>query len=300
MVLASGRGMTGALLTGGEKVPGVAESGRKDIKVKEIPPHIINNAIARNPFFTFRNIHRFFPHISSMREFVISDDYLGGIEIIFQGDAFDLFHLSNRIQFDGVTGLLSRIEKEMRQNIIDFKGSENFKPAQVSTIFINKILKLTQGTERADGDELFVADKGWYVFNANYGTSEEKAFVRMLDRQMDTLRKTYDGIYLIRNERHFKIYGFNDGQAFEPDFVLFLREKNGDMLTYQIFIEPKGKFLKEHDKWKEDFLKQITDRFQGETLEFNDQRNYRLIGVPFYNNEDENKFRQSLFEMIAT
>ena len=65
----------------------------------------------------------------------------------------------------------------------------------------------------------------WYVFNANYGTSEEKAFVRMLDAQTQWLKEKYDGIYLIRNERHFKIYNFDDGQAFEPDFVLSLRRE---------------------------------------------------------------------------
>jgi len=124
----------------------------------------------------------------------------------------------------------------------------------------------------------------------------------MLDRQMDTLKKKYDGIYLIRNERHFKIYSFADGQAFEPDFVLFLREKDGNMLTYQIFIEPKDKYLKEHDKWKQDFLKQVTEKFEGKTLEFKTQsktQKYRLLGVPFYNNEDENKFKQSLFALTS-
>ena len=67
----------------------------------------------------------------------------------------------------------------------------------------------------------------------------------MLDRQIDILKEKYEGIYLIRNERHFKIYSFSEGQAFEPDFVLFLQEKNGDILSYQIFIEPKGKHLNE-------------------------------------------------------
>ena len=158
-----------------------------------------------------------------------------------------------------------------------------------------------QGSERADGDEQFVANKGWYVFNANYGTSEEKAFVRMLDRQIDALKESYDGIYLIRNERHFKIYSFDDGRAFEPDFVLFLRQKDGNVLTYQIFIEPKGKYLKEHEKWKEDFLNEVTKEFEGKTLEFKTQRKtqkYRLVGVPFYNNQDENRFKESLSEVL--
>ena len=123
----------------------------------------------------------------------------------------------------------------------------------------------------------------------------------MLDRQMEDLRKKYDRIYLMRNERHFKIYSFDDGQAFEPDFVLFLREHDGNMLTYQVFVEPKGKHLKARDKWKQDFLKQLTEKFEGKTLEFNTlgkTDKFRLVGAPFYNLEDENKFKQSLYEVV--
>ena len=299
--LASGRGMAGTLLAGNGDAGEVAESGRKDVKVKEMPRHIAYNAIARRPFFTFQSIHKYFPHVSSIREFIESENYLGGLEITFQGDSTDLYSLSNKAQLDGLTGLLGQIEAGLRKNITEYIGTEEFKLNPVSSIFIDKVLKLVEGSERANGDEQFVQDKGWYVFNANYGTSEEKAFVRMLERQMEMLKQKYDGIYLIRNERHFKIYSFTDGQAFEPDFVLFLREKNGDMVTYQIFVEPKGKHLKEYDKWKQEFLQEITEIFKGKTLEFKTQsktQKYRLVGVPFYNNEDENKFKQSLYEVV--
>jgi type III restriction enzyme len=300
-ILASGRGLAGALLTGNGGVGGVAESGRKDVKVKEMPRHIVYNALARRPFFTFQSIHKYFPHLSSMRKFIESDDYLGGVEITFQGNSTEIYSLSNKAQIEGLTGLLEQIEAGLRKNITEYIGTEEFKLNPVSSVFTDKVLKLVEGSERAKGDEQFVEDKGWYAFNANYGTSEEKAFVRMLERQMDTLKQKYDGIYLVRNERHFKIYSFSDGQAFEPDFVLFLREKNGDMLTYQIFVEPKGKHLKEHDKWKQEFLQEITEKFKGKTLEFKTQsktQKYRLVGVPFYNNEDENKFKQSLYEVV--
>jgi len=297
----SGRGIAGALLTGNGNVGAVAESGRRDVRVRDVPRHIVTNAISKNRFFTFRSINKYFPHIKSVREFMEAKEYLGGLEITFQGDSAETYGLSNKAQLDALGGLLHQIETEVRKNITEYKGTENFKPNNVSSIFHDKVLKLLEDSERANGDEQFVYDKGWYVFNANYGTSEEKAFVRMLDRQMDTLRKNYDGMYLIRNERHFKIYSFSDGQAFEPDFVLFLQEKNENMLTYQIFIEPKGKHLKEHDKWKQSFLKEITEKFDGKTLELKIQRKiykYRLIGVPFYNNEDENKFKQSLYEVV--
>jgi len=299
--LASGRGAMDAILSGNGSVGQIAESGRKDIKVKDISKHIVCNAISRQPFFTFKSIKTYFPHIKTVRQFIESDEYLGGLEITFQGDVSVLHRLSNKAQFDAVTGLLDQVESELQKNISEYKGTENFKPNNVSSVFSDKVLKLVEDSERAVGDEQFVADKGWYVFNANYGTNEEKAFVRMLDRQIDTLKIKYDGIYLVRNERHFKIYSFSDGQAFEPDFVLFMKEKNGEMLTYQIFIEPKGKHLKEHDKWKQEFLREITEKFKGETLEFKTQhktQQYRLVGVPFYNNKDETKFKQSFYEVI--
>ena len=56
----------------------------------------------------------------------------------------------------------------------------------------------------------------------------------------------------------FKIYNFEDGRPFAPDFVLFLRRRYGEKYdNLQIFIEPKGTHLLANDKWKEDFLNQI-------------------------------------------
>ena len=181
----------------------------------------------------------------------------------------------------------------------NIKVQNCFKPNGISSVFTDKTLKLVKGSERVTNHEQFV-DREWYVFNANYGTSEEKAFVRMLDSEIDRLKEKYNGIYLVRNERHFKIYNFDDGRAFEPDFVLFLRERSGNMLTYQIFIEPKGRHLKEYDQWKEDFLKQIKEKFAGETLVFKTQsgtQQYRLVGVPFYNSQDDTPFKESLHEL---
>jgi len=296
--IASGRGSSDAILDENGKIGKIAESKRKDVKVKDIGNHIVYNAIARHPFFAFASIHRYFPHVSSVREFIEADDYLGGLEITFQSDSSII---SNRVKLNAMLGLLNQIETEVRKNITEYQGTERFQPGDISHIFHDKEIKLLRDSEREDGDEQFVSDKGWYVFNANYGTSEEKSFVRMLDRQIDELKKKYDGIYLIRNERHFKIYSFSDGRAFEPDFVLFLREKNGNILTYQLFIEPKGKHLKEFDKWKQNFLKEITVKFKERILEFKNPRKtqkYKLVGVPFYNNEDENEFKRSLYEAI--
>lgn len=51
--------------------------------------------------------------------------------------------------------------------------------------------------------------------------------MRLLDRSMERLKEKYPEVYLLRNEKYFSQYNFADGQAFEPDFVLFLLKKMG-------------------------------------------------------------------------
>ena len=299
-VIATGHGGTDALLAGGRQAPIVAEEMRKDIPVKQMERNIVQSAIARSPFFTFASLNRYFPHLVSMREFIASDDYLGGLEITFQGNLY-LLAENKAEKLAAVIGLLNQIEAEIRQKITQYQGSKDFRKNWVQAVFKDKVLKFDKDNERGKDDaqfEHFVSGKNWFAFNTVYGTSEEKAFVRMLDRQMDKLKEQYDGIYLVRNERHFAIYNFSDGRAFEPDFVLFLREKSGELLTYQLFIEPKGKHLKPYDHWKETFLEEVTKEFGNKVLKFEDKSKYRLIGVPFYNNEDENRFRASLESVL--
>ncbi len=109
---------------------------------------------------------------------------------------------------------------------------------------------------------------------------------------IDTLRKKYDDIYLLRSERHFAIYNFDDGERFEPDFVLYMQSKQKqEPISYQIFIEPKWGHLLLLDKWKEDFLLEI--EWKSEILDMNFW-NYRLLGLPFYNQKIEHDFMSEI------
>jgi type III restriction enzyme len=298
-VIATGHGGATVALENGKKGAVVKDETRRDVKVRDIERNVVQSALARNPFFTFASLKRYFPHLASMRDLIASEDYLGGLEITFQGNVYGLD--DNRPEkLAAMLGLLSQIEAEIREQVTDYEGTKEFRRDWAREVFKDKILKFDAKNLRATEDpqfEYFVSAKDWFAFNTIYGTSEEKAFVRMLDRQMQKLQAQYEQIYLLRNEGHFAIYNFADGQAFQPDFVLFLREKGGKLLIYQLFIEPKGRHLKEHDRWKETFLKEITSEFDGKPLTFEDKK-YRLIGVPFYNNEDENQFRASLESVL--
>ena len=54
----------------------------------------------------------------------------------------------------------------------------------------------------------------WYVFDDNFGTSEEKYLVKYIAEALDKLKENYTDIYLLRNEKLFKIYAFEDGSAY--------------------------------------------------------------------------------------
>ncbi|MGN5421838.1 hypothetical protein ACSVH3_11210, partial [Neisseria meningitidis] len=93
-----------------------------------------------------------------------------------------------------------------------------------------------------------------------------------------------------------KLNNFSDGEGFMPDFILLLKNKqksssNGvdDFLHYQIFIEPKGEHLVENDSWKDAFLKAITAEYGTDKILQKDTPHYRLIGLPFFTDNQENE-----------
>lgn len=261
----------------------------KDIKLSSIPKHIIRYALTQNPYYYFDSLERHFPNIDSLSNFIESDDYLGGLEITFNGTKTRLNEISNNEYLLAVQGLLRSIELEIKANLTEFEGSDYIKE-YVHKIFKDKEIKVYKDSERADGQEALVANEPWYVYNANYGTSEEKAFVKMFASRFENIGQKFKDIYLIRNEREIKIID-KLGRAFEPDFILFCKQKKNQELTYQVFIEPKGEHLMIYDSWKNDFLKKIGN--EEKTIKI-DSDKYLITAIPFYNSQNENEFKKSL------
>ena len=287
--LSSGIGTMSGFFDTDQKEPNIDPIKQKDILVSAIPKHIVRYALSQNPFYYFDHLKRYFPSIESLSNLINSDHYLGGLEVTFNGSKSRLGVISNEDYLSAVKGLLQAIETEIKSNLTAFEGS-NYLNKPIRDVFKDKEIKVYKDSTRADGQETLVANEPWYVYNANYGTSEEKEFVKMFARRFENLEKSFENIYLIRNEREVKIID-KLGRGFEPDFVLFCKQKSGNELTYQVFIEPKGNHLKAHDKWKEDFLNEI--RSEKRTIEI-DSDNYLITGVPFYNNENENEFKNTL------
>ena len=273
---------------------------RWDIGLVDIEPNIVQSAIARNAFFTFASLKRYFPHLRSMHEFRTSENYLGGLEITFKGDMSQLED-NPREKLTACCDLLHKVESELRAQITDYKGTIDFHPRQIQAIFTDKTLNFAASRAQInrvseDFNQYFLPGKEWFAYDTLYGTSEEQGLVKFLTRWLRKWESTYDVRYLLRNERQFAIYNFSDGRAFEPDFVLFLGKTNGESAIYQLFIEPKGNQLRLPDRWKEDFLKEIDAKYHRSTLTENSE--YRVIGIPFYTQIYENDFGSALNEAL--
>jgi len=261
----------------------------KDIKLTEIPKNTIRFALSQNPFFYFDSLSHYFPSVGSLSNFIESKDFLGGLEITFNGTANRLKEISHFDYLQALNGLLQNIEADIKSNSTEYEGSDYISD-KIHNVFKDKEIRVNQYDERAKGQEELVANEPWYVYNANYGTSEEKKFVELFSRRFEGLNQKFENIYLIRNEREIKIYD-KLGRAFEPDFLLFCKQREGEQITFQVFIEPKGEHLKGRDKWKEDFLKEI--RTEQKTIKIHTDT-YLITAVPFYNYNNENEFKTTL------
>ena len=294
--LSSGIGRkTDAFLEEETQLETVVSQKEKDIKVSALPVHILRYATSQNPFFYFENILTYFPNLSSISEFISSEKYLAGLSITYIGTAERVKNIHHKDLLESVQNLLQIIELELKNKISIYEGSD-FKADFIHNVFKDKALKIHTADERMNGQESLVAHESWYVYNANYGTSEEKDFVALFARKFEDIQLKYEEIYLIRNERALKIFD-KQGRAFEPDFLLFCKPKQGESITYQVFIEPKGLHLKANDKWKEDFLQEL--RQDKLILNIHSDK-YLITGVPFYNSRNQNEFYESLENLISS
>ncbi len=284
-----------------DSTPIVSDENPQNLHVRDIDRNIVKSAIARNPFFAFSSLLRYFPQLTSMSEFITSKDYLGGLTINLQGNIGEL-GINRKEKLTACRGLLTQIESEIKDKITEYEGTKDFHQEYVSAIFTDKRLEFSPETLRNREDPQathFVSMREWFAYDNLFVTSEERAFVRMLDLWIDETGDVYDTIYLLRNEGHFSLYNFSDGQGFQPDFVLFLRKNNGEALTYQLFIEPKGKHIAKGEHWKEKFLEQIRAEYPSRIL--TEDSRYRIIGVPsFYNTDYENEFKEDLNNALKT
>lgn len=252
---------------------------------------VVNKALMRQRAYDFDALRTYFPELTSTRQFV--REYLGGVQIDITSSEVEP---TVATLYDAVCYATSKLAEVIAQSTTTYRGERDFHALNISSVFKDKLVEYTEPHEgglgyRQEDVDLSAAD--WFVYNDNFGTSEEKAFVRYFSRRVEELKTVYDKIYLVRNERAFHVHAFEDGARFEPDFVLFLQRAGGSA-QWQIFIEPKGAHLAAKDAWKEKFLEQLKDTAKL----LSDDSRYRIWGLPFFTEDDLQDFDAAFRDLL--
>ncbi|MGX7358363.1 DEAD/DEAH box helicase family protein [Dolosigranulum pigrum] len=278
---------------------------------KEIDYNILGGAAERYTELQFNMLTQKYPNISSVKEFLTDDNYLGNNILKIHHDKEKV---SGRDIFEGLCIAFSEISSHIANVQGKFIGSKEFSPYKISDVIKDKTVYLslsdkgggTGSSQIKNVNENYRVNlkyEDWYVFEDNYGTTEEKSLVKYFENNIvQKLKEKNLSFYLVRNERfpELAIYNFEDGARFEPDFLLFV-EKPQNNKHEQVYIEPKGSFLIDYDKWKEDFLLSIENESEIKGTVHVNSKDYFITGLPFYsetNSDRMNKFKTAIGNWI--
>lgn len=293
------------------KLSKVIARGKIAYKLDDFGENIVRNALDRFEFYEFETLKKYFPHIKSVKEFISSRSYLGSVEIEVLGPKDKINKLTSTQKLKMSLFVVKKILEQARTNTSEFIGTKLFKVQLLRDIFGKnegrKTLKLDSDSERAqEMVEINLVDKDWYAQNDLYGTSEERDFIKFIDEVIEKLRQKYSDIAILRNEKNFQVFDFDKGRAFEPDFIMILKKRNRTVSIYQIFIEPKGDQFKDNrgsfenskEGWKQKFLLEIEEKADTDLKLQN--KHFKLIGLPFYNEKLKKDFEGALENKILS
>lgn len=260
-------------------------------EIADINYSTVNRALRQFDVFKFNTLKSYFPNIKSTYEFVTDEKYLGKIKMKVTSK---YKALPMNVVYRACVNVLSKIAlkisaiEEVYEGTTEFKAHylhEYIRDKSINVKPISGSIGVSQNDASVGTNRLDLSSEDWFVFNDNFGTSEEKAFVRYFKDYVDTLRSKYDKVYLLRNERQIHLYSFDGGERFEPDYILYLCKNRADSVEQLIvFVEPKGTHLIDTDKWKEDFLLELKEKAIP-TVTFVDDNKYKIWGFHFFNTE---------------
>jgi len=282
------------------------------ITIADLAVTTCRKALDKIPFYRFDNLKLYFPKLSSILEFLTSSFYAKDLKIYLRGSKERVSNLSSKDKLSVALKVFTSVSNDIVNRSPGYEGTREFTGYPVYSLVEDKIshVVVREGGDQQygvsmksttnDDLRLNLSEKDWYVYDDNFGTVEEKYLIRFINDVMDKIRRKFNDVYLLRNEGVFKLFRFADGAAIEPDFVLFMTEKNTkEKMSLQIFIEPKGEYLMKEDQWKADFLQKVKDDFYINPSTIYESTKFRLIGLPFFNNKDEYflKYKKS-FESV--
>ncbi len=237
---------------------------------------------------------------------ILKNEFIGDfpIKVVAPNHIINIEEIQPSIQLKILIHFFDKVESVLKEYSNPHIGTE-FQKTSFKTFYSEPKTISVVEEPRITNYANELVKKDWYVLNNFYGTSEEISLMRFLENTIGNFKDKYEEVYVLRNEEVYKIYDFKQGRGFMPDFLLFLKQSSKE-LFYQVFIEPKGgqfkdssgTFTDSKEGWKEDFLKEISEKYSKDPILKAEDREYRLIGLPLYNDSISKKFKENLAEVF--
>ncbi|MDP3999837.1 MAG: type III deoxyribonuclease, partial [bacterium] len=305
IIKASSYNLRARALSDYEENQAVASQSTKVIRITPefFSEPIIRKALvaAESGFFRHGNLVEHIVGLKTVDELI--EDYLPRYEIKYTyEEGKDIHQLNPEEKLQLLVGvILPEVRKSIDLNMPRIVGSGTFRPVSLSKVFEDEKSIYLMAFPKKDeetgkithvsSDERArpqtnhenstlrydVQSAQWYAYDENYGTSEEKKFVKWLATQIDELHARFAeaDIYVIRNELDYWMFSPADGRRFAPDYLLIINDHKNKKMYYQCVIEPKGGHLIEHDAWKEEALIGLENSEVSFDASKEDSRNYR-------------------------
>ena len=268
--------------------------------------HIVYKAVHKlnvrtDSFYRLENLKKLY-EIDGLEDFF---KLIGNLQFNIICKERNIQEVSSKAKLNAVLLFFEKLALKLRK--FDHpKIGTRFEKADFQSVFGSVKEKLIDETKSGASEnktmESSLNQKDWYVIDGFWGTDQERNFIRFFEEHLGNLEEKFENIRLVRNEEVYKIYSFDEGQAFDPDFLLLMNRKgeSEEKKCYQVFIEPKGKPLLENDRWKENFLLDITKQYGYLNPEIVWGENYFLIGLPFFNSEvaEQNQKFENDFDVL--
>jgi type III restriction enzyme len=267
-------------------IPSSNETNNKIQLKKLIDRHILRKAIFKTGNLGFNNLLNEF-EIKSIED-LLEDKFLGDFQINLKLDK-KIDEISGKEKLDIATGFVDWFDKKTKEYSHPYRGTKEFKAFSFKEIFSEPKKKMVAKNSAKTRND------NWYIMNQSVLNEDEEACLNDITTNLINTIKDKKEIYLLRNEEVYKMYNFDDGQGFQPDFMIFIKGK--ESVYYQILVEVKGGQFKDADGGfdkskegrKQDFLLKLEKLNDGRSFSV-ENKYYKLIGLPFYNESRKNDF----------
>lgn len=204
--------------------------------------HTLRAALNRFECYKLDHLQRIFPTLSSIREFIESPLFLGGICVQVEGCTTKT-PLTPQHKLHIALSALQQLEPQLPRPGARYCGKQLLSSRPTAELLHDLSLRLDYDDETSEDGSTFAAEE-WYTHSTCYPTPEEATLLRVLHEAAPQLRRKYRSMWLIPNHGTVRLHDFATGTPFSPSFILSLTPA-ASQPAQQIFVDCRPEHLRE-------------------------------------------------------